>query len=391
MTEPGHGPRVDLWGGFDVENYGDALFPRIFELELKRRLPDAQIRFHSPLGHEKRLHMNGDWPIEAFGDRTERRLEQLAGEADIVVIGGGELGHVRDDLLAMAYGLAPPEAGDFRPTEFFIDGLGPALEQHTPVLWHGIGVPFDFDEPHATVVRTALARRPYVTVRDGASLARLRRIGVEGEIGVVPDSALLLARLFDDSELDRRYERLRARGAVPAQGRPLVLQASRGLEGFVDAVAGALEHVRRGEPRLPVVLLATGPDMGDDDVLDELEPALRTPVYRLPSGADVEDIAAVIRASAGFVGSSLHGAITAMVYGLPMLMLDLDGRAKLDGVAESLGTPAAVIHDVADVAPNLLALLDVKPNYDGISGLLRRLDVHFDRLAELALRASSRP
>ena len=35
-------PRVGLWGTFDVENFGDLLFPRIFELELRRRILVAE-------------------------------------------------------------------------------------------------------------------------------------------------------------------------------------------------------------------------------------------------------------------------------------------------------------------------------------------------------------
>ena len=372
-------PRVDVWGGFDVENYGDALFPRIFELELHRRLPDARLTFHSPFGHEGPLHFNRSWPVEALGERTPERLSELADAADLVVIGGGEIAHVRDDLLGTAYGLEPDPA--FRPSAFFLDGLGAAGEARTPVAWHGIGIPFDFDEETAALVRDALERRPYVTVRDEGSLARLRRAGVRSDVEVVPDSVLFLPRLFGVVEVEERVAALRARGLYPDRP-PLVVQGTAALAPQAATIAAALE---RGRGDTPLLLLATGPALGDGLFLDELEARLPGPVQRLPPRAELEDIAAAIHSSAGFVGSSLHGSITAVAYGRPLLMLNPDGRAKLDAAAAELGRPELVLHDLTDLAAQVAALLAVGPGPTRLVGLGRRLDAHFDRIAELAV------
>ena len=230
-------------------------------------------------------------------------------------------------------------------------------------------------------MRAATERRPYVTVRDEGSLARLRRAGVQGEVEVVPDSVLLLSRLFDPADLDRRVEKLRERGAFPPAGAPLVVQGTAALAPHADRIAAALE---RGRGDTGLVLLATGPALGDGQFLDALEQRLPGPVHRLPDDAEVEDIAAAIRASAGFAGSSLHGAITSVVYGRPMLMLNPDGRTKLDAVAGELGRPDAVLHDLDDLAPHVAALLAVEAGYHGLGDLQRRLDTHFDRIAALA-------
>jgi hypothetical protein len=56
-----------LSGTFDVDNYGDLLFPRLFERELLRRLPGASVRCFSPSGPEHRVAMNGTWSPEALG------------------------------------------------------------------------------------------------------------------------------------------------------------------------------------------------------------------------------------------------------------------------------------------------------------------------------------
>jgi len=43
-------PSVGLIGTFDIANYGDQLIPAITELELRRRVPDIEIRRYAPFG-----------------------------------------------------------------------------------------------------------------------------------------------------------------------------------------------------------------------------------------------------------------------------------------------------------------------------------------------------
>src|SRR6267142_1628578 len=101
--------RVALWGTFDVDNYGDHLFPR------------------------------------------------LAAAHHLVVVGGGELIHLHDPLLAAVYGTSTDELHRMAPSRFFVEGLGPELEADCPVVWHAVGVPWAPDEEQAERLRGALA------------------------------------------------------------------------------------------------------------------------------------------------------------------------------------------------------------------------------------------
>src|SRR5918996_6036141 len=100
-------PRLALWGTFDVDNYGDHLVPRVAIHELRRRLPGSRVDVYAPYG---RLHPTplDDGPVEPLGPWSASRAAQLAGAYDTVVIGGGEIIHLNDPLLAPVYG-APPE------------------------------------------------------------------------------------------------------------------------------------------------------------------------------------------------------------------------------------------------------------------------------------------
>jgi hypothetical protein len=102
--------RVSQWGAFDVDNYGDRLFPLICKDQLTARLPNLELACHAPIGKpalppgSPPLHplVPGDGPLD-----RERR-EYFARHFDAVLIGGGDL--LRFDPSEPGY--ATPGGGD---------------------------------------------------------------------------------------------------------------------------------------------------------------------------------------------------------------------------------------------------------------------------------------
>ena len=93
-----------------------------------------------------------------------------------------------------------------------------------------------------------------------------------------------------------------------------------------------------------------------------------------------------------FVGSSLHGAITAFVHGRAFVLLNLIDDAKLDGFGDVTGLDGRVVHHAGEVGGALDRALAEPPPPGLLSGLQARIDRHFDRIAELAgARAQARP
>ncbi|HYT38009.1 MAG TPA: polysaccharide pyruvyl transferase family protein, partial [Acidimicrobiia bacterium] len=137
----------------------------------------------------------------------------------------------------------------------------------------------------------------------------------------------------------------------------------------------------------------TGRCRGDGVFADALERHLApAKVWRLPAGAVVEDLAAAIAGAGVFFGSSLHGAITALAYGRPFVLLNLMGEAKLDGFSDLTGLDRCVVHAAGEI-PGALdgALADPAPPAL-LADLQGRIDRHFDRLAALASeRLAARP
>ena len=388
--------RVALWGTFDVDNYGDHLFPRVVVHELGRRLPGAVVHPFAPYGWLHPTALDDGRAASPLGPWSPERARQLAAAHHLVVVGGGELIHLNDPLLAAVYETSTDELGRMAPSRFFVEGLGPELEADCPVVWHGLGVPWVPVGEAAGRLRAALAGRPYVTVRDRHSARRLAEAGVERPIEVVPDSALLIDRIMPAESLRARLARLRHDGGYPAAGSPvLVAQGCELLLPHVDGVAAAAAQWLAARPGVApeVVVVETGRCRGDAVYADALARALApSRIWRLPAEAAVEDLAAAIAGGDVFLGSSLHGAITALVYGRPFVLLNLIDDAKLDGFGDLTGLGRAVVHAAGEIGGALAGAPAALPAPGLLGTLQGRIDRHFDRLAELASeRAAARP
>ena len=370
-------PRVAVVGTFDVDNYGDHLFPRIAVRELSRRLPGAVVDVYAPFGprHPTRFSTGGP-AVRELGPWIDERLDRFAATYDGLVIGGGELLHLNDPLLSAFYGVEPSELEELAPSRWFLEGLGgPVREERCPVLWHAIGVPFDLDPAQAARVRSALEHRASCVVRDRRSRERLLAAGVTTEVTVVPDSGLLVDRILDPLDLAARRRRLGIPDAT------LVVQGCDLLVPAAGAITAAVARVADAE-RLDVTLVETGRCRGDDQFADAVSAALgERPHRRVPPDASLEDVAAVVSSAALFVGSSLHGAITALVHRRPFVLVNLGDESKLRGFVELVGLETHLVEEPSRIEEAARRARRLPLDPDLVAGLQADVDRHFDALA----------
>ena len=352
------GPRIALWGLYDVDGYADCLDARIFDYELTRRLPHTRVDIFAPVA--RALPANALRAPSPLGRYTAMRQADFAERYDLVAV-GGEVIHGRADEYERLYG--PGTALD--PSWFFIEGLGDELERRCAVAWHAVGVPFELDEEESQRVEDALDSKAYVSVRDELSLERLAATGSRQEVAVVPNTALLVRRVMSDEVLEKRLAYIRLLEWYPPRKPPLVVQGDDSLLPHVGAIAVALEQVRRREP---IVLLDLCPAKGNRSFSKGLKEALGDEAYRLDELATVEDLAAAIGNAGAFLGSSAAGVSTALAFGVPALHLAPDRLSSVQ---------------VAKAVTTLVGQSEPAPKDE----LLARLDTHFDILAELAERS----
>ena len=121
--------QIGLVGTFDVENYGDLLFPLLAEAELTRRL--GRVQLHR-LSYHTKTPPNWPYPVTSL---TE--LPQLASTLDGILIGGGFL--IRFDK-EVAPGYEPPTSSIHHPTGYWLTPALIALQHGIPVAWNAPGM-----------------------------------------------------------------------------------------------------------------------------------------------------------------------------------------------------------------------------------------------------------
>jgi hypothetical protein len=285
------GPRIGVWGAFDVADYGNLLVPRIFENELRRRLPYARVFPYAPLGAEHPIAIDGGRPAAPLGDWTRARPAQLAEQFDLVAVAGSEELHQGDDL-------------DREPSRFLVDGLGEELEQRCPVVFW---------------------------VQSDVCRERLLAAGTERRIDVVPDLAILASRLLSDETARKRLGYLRAVNRYPADKPPLVLESSTRLGLGADAYTRAVSEARAHDPALPIVLVALGSAESDSELARALAAGIDGAAHELTADVTLDDLVVAIGNARAFCGASSAGFSTALAFGVPAVRDAAEVGALLRG------------------------------------------------------------
>lgn len=314
--------RIAHFGTFDVENYGDLLFP----LVLERRLASLGAEFvHvSPIGGPS---------IPYDGRPTISLREAFDSEFDAVIVGGGNIVHARATSLDRYR--TDPETARLGYAGIWLGASELAARLGTPLVWNAPGVPAAFGPATAPFVAWAAATCDRLAVRDGGSAQRLRGAGFAGALAIVPDTAIDVAELWTAAKRRAAHrDAFVSRGMAEIPKRTVFLHLNeRYATEDPGGIAERVERLARQLDAVPI-LGALGPCHGDGELARRVGRAISTPVLVLDGLRGLCEVAACIEASVAYVGSSLHGLITACAFGRPAILVAREssrGAAKFSG------------------------------------------------------------
>lgn len=369
---------IAVFGTFDVANYGDLLFPLLAE----RRLAaiDENVRAVAPTACRPMQDAATTLSVDDLLDprRSNEAIPALSG----VLLGGGNLLHA--SATSRVYGaLDPPRP--FAYPSLWMGAARLAARHGVPLAWNAPGAPATLAPAAAAAMSVASrAARPRA-VRDEGSRAILAAAGIDAELA--PDPGLDVSDLWDRDELLTLHRELVSE--IAPNGRTVAFHVSpRRVLDDVATLAAAFDAIATALDATPL-LVAVGPCHDDGALLKRIAAKLDRPAVVLARPQRLIEIAAAIAGSVAYLGSSMHGAITAVAYGRRAVFVAARADHKLAGLCDHLDG-ALPLHERWSEA---VAALDSWPSEEVVAEVVadarRRLDAHWQRV--LASLAGSAP
>lgn len=375
--------KIAQFGAFHLRNYGDHLLPRIAAQQL-RSVPDLELQAVSSTGCKSAF--DDAMPSIGIYELFDQPLAP-----DAVLIGGGDI------VQATPADNHDNDLGARDKLSYTDLWIGPGLfsSDSTSVLWNAPGVSSYIPKDFHALAREALVRADYLSVRDELSRQYLLDVWPDAQIAVVPDTIWTVDGLWTAEQLSDAYNGLfAARGMMPPD-RSVVFQLDRRHVGptGVRVLAEQLDSLARQLSAHPVII-ATGSFRGEDVLAREVSRSMLTTPVVLDAPRTLVEITSCIAHASFYAGSSLHGLITASVFGVPGLC-----------VTGNEGEPSrgSELHKAVDVlvagwgqVPELLPVLlsdDHKANLRAIRDRAKiELQTHWQRIRlELEKSLASRP
>ena len=342
--------KILIIGAFDRYNYGDLLFPLIIEKQLNTYGDKFQFEFFGLVDSD--LSNEGGKPTQGLRSFYQA-CTNPAHQVTVIVAGGEALGVTWNSLLAALNKpfqqvhkrhvrlsrwvdlnwIAKKILGGKTTLPLVFDKSDfPAVKNVILNSLGGSGVNkqlFDrFD-----MLKVKLEKADYLAVRDEVTVDNLAKNGVEAQL--YPDCAILMSEFYPEDKLEKMVSPSVLQYVKAKGGRYVFFQINQKTTvGKEASIAKELDRLYK-ENQVEICLCPIGKALNHDDhiALMKVQKHLTSPFVYFDAD-NIWDIMLLIARSKTYIGTSLHGAITAMSYGVPHVGLKVE---KLDAYLKTWG------------------------------------------------------
>lgn len=374
--------RIVHFGTFDVDNYGDLLFP----LVLERRLSDVC---------EEIIHISPTSGPPVWEDcvPTVGFDEFLEGGEDVdgVVIGGGQIVRTAPTFLE-TYDRGGVSAFTTYPN-LWLGAAYVAARNNVPLCWNAPGVSSSFGPVASELIKWSASVTDYLAVRDETSRRSLEEAGVSRNINVVPDSAIEISSLWGEGEISSAYQEVFARRNRPVPPRTIVFHVNtRWMGEEAAAVAARIDRICKKLNSTPI-LVAIGPCHGDDEVQLQVSREMGTDPLVIDQPKSLLEITACIAHSYAYFGSSLHGMIAACSFGTRGALVASGKDHKYTGFLDHLGLSQWLVESWSEAEQRAGELSETPGTRwrAALDPVLPTLEEHWSRLGEALTSGGGSP
>ncbi|WP_298528040.1 polysaccharide pyruvyl transferase family protein [uncultured Christiangramia sp.] len=318
---------VHFLSASDRINYGDLLFPIIF----KKIAEENGYTFHNYGIVKSDLTFFGALPTKSY----KVLLREINCTSGKLIIGGGEVFFADWKTL---YGFISPFYAiamknikiskiekrikfakfhlSFNQVSIPFCPSKKELNNKIKIYYNSVGgsYPYGKNKKEIDTIKDALKDASLVSVRDRRTLKELQKLDIQSKI--VPDSAILLSSMFSKKDIMNR------KSFNIENSRYIFLQLGinkgpKDLEKFASKIKNLSQKLN-----LNVVLCPIGKAPGHEDhiILRKLQVIERD--FRYIEPANIYDIMFLISNASLYLGTSLHGVITAQSFNVPFVGLN---------------------------------------------------------------------
>lgn len=326
----------------DIDNYGDLLYHVIFKKLVERQGYNQNIAAYG--------FLEGQAPCGAgyYVNDINKVLRYGKEKLTHLVVGGGDI--FRADTLMLASHYAAIEADRNTPSltqkitskmkktlfgisedpnKIFIEkyinygAAAPFIINRNnyrdigSLIYFSIGVPFGFDLDQRKAVKESIESADYVYLRDEQSKNKLVDAGVTKHLHVAPDAIVVLSDFFDKVTEIENGKKIIAEHGLPVDKEYICVQSIYQQPQAEEELVKALLDINAITSK-NIFLMPIGFCHNDDIYLKRIADKTKG-VCKYVEPKSIFDMISLIAASSLFIGTSMHGNITAFSFGIPHL------------------------------------------------------------------------
>lgn len=372
---------IALSGTFNVENFGDLMFPEVFKMSMQKRGLDFELFLFSP-GKTTKKALDESTTIYSTSEIENVHKQH---PIDAVIIGGGALVHYSKIPVKL-----PGDNSfiDYCIHDSWLTPLAFALRNNIKVFFNLPQVPFTISNLTQGVTKVAFDSLDYVSLRDNFSKQYIESIYDcdAPEIHVCPDSVCCLPNLVDYDKLSEIRSNIFSTSSKYAiiQFNP---QIPEGEDEYLLKIINEFKS-----HNLEVVLLPIGYTHNDDQALSDFKNKYNCECTLITQKLNIFETAAMLAGCEIYFGASFHGAITAIAYGKKAISYNyISPKNKNQEIFNMYGISDFVVEtskNAYDVVKKLLNNeIAFSPNLKNVSD---SVEEHFNTLYDLITTPKSR-
>lgn len=332
--------KILIIGAFDRYNYGDLLFPLVIGHQLSATNPDFQFEYFGLIASD--LSGVGGLPTKGLMDFYEA-CSDPANPVHVIIAGGEALGVTWNSL----YAALSPLFQRINRSHVKINEVLDLNGWTRKILKGKTTLPFVFDKSDFAGVQSVILNSlggsglgakafakydflkeklqhvDYFAVRDQVTMDNLLDNGLTADL--FPDSAILMSEFYPMGFLRRRVSPEVADYVDRERGEYAFVQINKKTtRGHGHVIASGVTAIyQKGKTDICLCPIGKALDHDDHEALQEIGSLLACPFTYFDADT-IWDIMYLIANSKCYVGTSLHGAITAMSFAVPHVGLKVE-------------------------------------------------------------------